>query len=68
MIEITEVERVIMFEGQELADLNPSAKVEDVLRLHALTNPALTTAVVEGPVITDGKRVYTIQKRAANKG
>lgn len=68
MTELKEVKRVLMFDGQELADLNPAAPVEDVLRLHALTNPALTTAVVEGPVIEGGKRTYTVQKRAANKG
>ncbi|MBZ9714884.1 PRTRC system protein C [Deinococcus multiflagellatus] len=62
------VHRIIQFDGRELTDLNPTASVEDVVKLHALTNPQLVTAVVEGPVILDGKRVYTVQKRAANKG
>ncbi|GGB70838.1 PRTRC system protein C [Deinococcus soli (ex Cha et al. 2016)] len=65
---IQPVVRVILFEGKKLADLNPQAPVEDVVRLHAVTTPALATAVVEGPVITDGQKTYTVQKRAANKG
>lgn len=63
-----ELPRVIVFDGQPLPDLNPALPIEDVLRLHAATHPALVTAALEGPVTLHGQRTYTAHRRAANKG
>jgi PRTRC genetic system protein C len=48
------VKRKIVYKGRELADTQPDASVEDVVRQHALTIPELATANVEGPEIKDG--------------
>jgi len=65
---VTEVSRQIVYEGRTLADVNPEASVEDVLAIHALSFPELATAVVEGPELKEGHRVYTVKKRLGTKG
>jgi len=65
---VTEVKRKIVFEGRELADVNPTASTEDVVKIHALTIPELATAIVEGPELREGERVYTVKKRLGTKG
>jgi len=65
---VTEVSRQIVYEGRTLADVNPEASVEDVLAIHALSFPELATAVVEGPELKEGARVYTVKKRLGTKG
>lgn len=64
----TPISRRIMFNGTPLTDLNPAMSVSDVVRLHAATNAALTTATVEGPVLEGGVQVYTVNGRVATKG
>jgi len=65
---VTEVSRQIVYEGRTLADVNPEASVADVLAVHALSLPELATAVVEGPELKEGQRVYTVKKRLGTKG
>ena len=67
-MEVTALGRSIIFDGKELADLNPSASVEDVVKMHAAAKPALATATIEGPVVKDGKNVYTVAQRIGTKG
>ena len=62
------VKRKIVYKGRELADTQPEATVEDVVRMHALTIPELATANVEGPEIKDGIATYTISARLGTKG
>ena len=62
------VKRKIVYKGRELADTQPEAAVEDVVRMHALTIPELATANVEGPEIKDGIATYTISARLGTKG
>ncbi len=38
------VKRKIVYKGRELADMQPDASVEDVVRQHALTIPELLSA------------------------
>lgn len=61
-------ERKIKYDGRELADLNPEASVEEVVRMHKASFPELATAVVEGPVTEEGYLVYTATKRLGTKG
>lgn len=65
---VTTTERVLKYNGSTLTDLNPQAPVSDVLKMHAATRPELLTAQVEGPVLEDGKNVYTINPKATYKG
>lgn len=65
---VSTTERVIKYEGKVLADFNPTASVEDVVKMHVAAKPELASAHVEGPVIEDGKSVYTVQKRLGTKG
>lgn len=67
-VTVTELTRKIVYEGRELADVNPAADVHDVVKMHAVTIPELATAVVEGPEIKEGERVYTVKKRLGTKG
>lgn len=68
-ITVTPINRRILFNGTPLTDLNPNIPVSDVVRLHAATNAALTTAQVEGPVTKeDGVQEYTVHARVATKG
>jgi PRTRC genetic system protein C len=67
-VKIEQVERVIEYNGKPLADLNPSASVDDVIRMHAATIPKLATANVEGPVFKNGKQVYTVNTNVGYKG
>ena len=67
-MQISSVKRKIVYHDRELADLQPEASVEDVVRMHALTVPELATANVEGPAIADGTATYTISARLGTKG
>jgi len=67
-LKVTEVSRQIVYEGRTLADVNPDISVQDVLAIHALTSPELATAVIEGPELKEGQRVYTVKKRLGTKG
>ena len=60
--------RVIMYNGQELTDFNPTQPVTVVARMHEARFPELATAVAEGPVLADGIATYTIQTRLGTKG
>ncbi len=61
-------QRVIRYNNQDLADLNPQATIDEVMRLHAVQIPALATAIVEGPVYEEQKAVYTVSTRIGHKG
>lgn len=70
---INETKRVLRYEDEtgtthDLADLNPEASVEEVVRMHAIVHPELATAVVEGPVLENGEQIYTAQTRLGKKG
>ncbi|ASN83232.1 PRTRC system protein C [Deinococcus ficus] len=65
---VTPTERVLKYKGSTLTDLNPSASVSDVLKMHAATRPELLNAQVEGPTLEDGRNVYTVNPKATYKG
>ena len=65
---ITPLERVIKYEGKVLTDFNPATSVEDIVKMHVAATPELASATIEGPVVEDGKNVYTVQKRLGTKG
>ncbi|ADY27481.1 ParB-related,ThiF-related cassette, protein C (plasmid) [Deinococcus proteolyticus MRP] len=65
---IKPVERKIVFNGQELADLNPTLPVDEVVKMHAINIPELATAIVDAPEYKDGKEVYVAKTRLGTKG
>lgn len=67
-MELKTIRRVIKYDGRELADLNPKASVEDVVRMHAATEPALATFTLEGPEYGNGTATYTVNTRLGTKG
>ena len=67
-IEVQEMKRRIVYQGTDLADVNPLASVSEVVQIHAMTTPELATATVEGPEIKEGEYVYTVHKRLGTKG
>jgi PRTRC genetic system protein C len=69
-IKITTPTRVLKYKDIELADLNPAASMDEVLKMHASSNvyPELSTAVLTGPVMEKGRAVYEAQTRLGTKG
>lgn len=67
-LKVTTVERIFRYNGQDLADPNPTLDADTVMRTYAAQFPELATASVEGPKTEDGKQVYTFQTRIGTKG
>jgi PRTRC genetic system protein C len=51
--------RRIVFDGQELADLDPTLSVADVVRMHTAAKPNLASAVVGEPEISEDGTIVT---------
>jgi PRTRC genetic system protein C len=68
MIQVKQPTRSIKYKGQVLADLNPTVPMDGVLKMHAATHPELSTAILTGPIVEDGKAVYTAETRLGTKG
>lgn len=66
-MEIKTPERIIMFNGQKLADLNPTLSVSAIVKMHAATNAQLATAIVEGPEYKNGEAHYNVNTRIGTK-
>lgn len=61
--------RVIRYGTETLADFNPAdPDVHAIVKMHMTTRPELAAAVVEGPVMENGARVYTVTSYRGNKG
>jgi PRTRC genetic system protein C len=60
--------REFFFNGIKLPDPNPTATVEQVREVFALTYPEITTAAVEGPESIGGRLRYTFQRAVGSKG
>lgn len=67
-VTVTALTRKFLFEGRELADFNPDADPETIKGMHAATTPELASAIIEGPELVEGARVYTFKKRLGTKG
>ena len=62
------VVREFKYNGVTLKDPAPTMPVAKVQGFYARQYPELTNAVVEGPVTSKGKAVYTFRKSAGAKG
>lgn len=67
-VTVSAVTRKFMYEGRQLADFNPETDPESIKQMHAATIPELATAIIEGPELQEGARVYTFKKRLGTKG
>jgi PRTRC genetic system protein C len=67
-MEIKEPTRVIIYDGQRLADLNPTLSIDAVVKMYSATMPELATAQITGPETKNGERIYTAEKRLGTKG
>ncbi|KGO93622.1 PRTRC system protein C [Flavobacterium subsaxonicum] len=72
MLVATQLQRVFSFKEKEqliqLADPSPSFSPEAVLNFYAQTYPILTTANIQGPVISNDEVQYTFVTQIGTKG
>jgi PRTRC genetic system protein C len=57
-VKIEKLERVFLFNGSKLPDVNPEFSIEQMRDVYVNTYPELATAVVEGP--TPYERYYAV--------
>ncbi|MFA5353166.1 MAG: PRTRC system protein C [Thermodesulfovibrionales bacterium] len=60
--------RKFKYDHMLLDDLDHAAAPQEVMESYAEIYPALTTAIVDGPEITDAAMVYTFTTRLGTKG
>ena len=61
-VKIEKLERVFMFNGAKLPDVNPELSVEQVRDIYVNTYPELATAAVEGPTPINGTIQYVFTR------
>ncbi|CAN7627794.1 PRTRC system protein C [Acidovorax delafieldii] len=62
------VVREFKYNGLTLKDPSPTMAIQKVQSFYSRQYPELNNAVVEGPVTSKGKAVYTFRKSAGAKG
>jgi PRTRC genetic system protein C len=67
-VKIEKLERVFLFKGSKLPDVNPEFSVEQVRDMYVNTYPELATAVVEGPTPMNGAMQYVFTRTVGAKG
>jgi len=67
-VKIEKLERVFLFNGSKLPDVNPEFSVEQVRDMYVNTYPELATAVVEGPTPMNGTMQYVFTRAVGAKG
>jgi PRTRC genetic system protein C len=67
-VKMEKLERVFLFNGSKLPDVNPEFSVEQVRDTYVNTYPELATAAVEGPTPMDGTMQYVFTRAVGAKG
>jgi PRTRC genetic system protein C len=67
-LKIEKLERVFLFNGSKLPDVNPEFSVEQVRDVYVNTYPELATAAVEGPTPVNGTMQYVFIRAVGAKG
>jgi PRTRC genetic system protein C len=67
-VKMEKLERVFLFNGSKLPDVNPEFSVEQVRDTYGNTYPELATAAVEGPTPMDGTMQYVFTRAVGAKG
>ena len=67
-VKIEKLERVFLFNGSKLPDVNPEFSLEQVRDTYVNTYPELATAPVEGPTPINGTMQYVFTRAVGAKG
>jgi PRTRC genetic system protein C len=67
-IKVEKLERVFMFNGAKLPEVNPEFSIEQVRDIYVNTYPELATAAVEGPNPVNGAMQYVFTRAVGAKG
>lgn len=67
-VKIEKLERVFLFNGSKLPDVNPDFSVEQVRDMYVNTYPELATAAVEGPTPVNHTTQYVFTRAVGAKG
>ena len=67
-LEIKGITRKFIFEKNTLEDPNPALSPDEVRKYYVAQYPALTTANIDGPEVSDGVVKYTFGKIIGTKG
>lgn len=67
-IAIARAIREFLYNGMTFVDPGPAFSPDEVRDLYSAQYPELTTASIDGPVVTDGAVRYTFVRAAGAKG
>lgn len=67
-LQIEVLKRKFMFDEQELPEPNPSFSTTEVRDFYSGQYPELNNASIIGPVIKDGKQLFTFKTIIGSKG
>lgn len=67
-MQVTPIKRSFTYNNQQLGDPNPNLAPEQVKALLAAAKPELTSAVIEGPEVVNGRQIYRLVKQVGTKG
>ncbi len=67
-VQVEVIRREFRYEGRVLADPNPRLEPDGVRGFYAQQFPELVNAVLEGPVLERGRRVYRFARRVGKNG
>jgi PRTRC genetic system protein C len=67
-VKLEKLERVFLFNGSKLPEVNPEFSVEQVRDMYVNTYPELATAAVEGPTPINGTMQYVFTRAVGAKG
>jgi PRTRC genetic system protein C len=67
-VTVEKLERIFLFNGARLPDVNPELTVEQVRDVYVNTYPELATAAIEGPTPVNGAMQYTFTRAVGAKG
>lgn len=62
------LKRSFQYNNQNLGDPNPNLSPEQVRELFAAAKPELSSAVIEGPELLNGRRIYRFVTQVGTKG
>ena len=67
-MKVTVLTRSFRYSGIPLADLDPSATVDQIKAMYAPAYPELNNSIVEGPTEENGNLVYEFRRAVGTKG
>ena len=67
-VTVEKLERIFLFNGAKLPDVNPELTVEQVRDVYVNTYPELATAAIEGPTPVNGAMQYVFTRAVGAKG